>query len=256
MKKSVEVRGIRIGDGIPKICVPIFGKTSDELLKSAKDISGVKHQMVEWRVDWFEKEQDLSAMVILLSQLRSIIGDFPLLFTFRTKSEGGESDISKEEYLQLNLNAVSTGLIDLIDVELFTGEDLVKQVIEAAHEAGVKVVLSSHDFEKTPSKKEIINRLQRMQSLGADIAKLAVMPADKADVITLLSATEEMNSSYATIPIVTMSMGTTGVISRICGEFSGSAITFGTCQEASAPGQIPANELSTLLNKLHKCFNK
>ncbi len=79
--------------------------------------------------------------------------DTPLLFTFRTKVEGGELEISKEDYFQINLDAIGTGLIDLVDVELFTGDDLVSSLIEEAHRNNIKVIVSNHDFERTPAKK-------------------------------------------------------------------------------------------------------
>ncbi|MBQ7148050.1 MAG: type I 3-dehydroquinate dehydratase [Pseudobutyrivibrio sp.] len=254
--KSIQIRNITIGTGTPKICVPIIGKTRDEILQSASDINSTKHDLVEWRVDWYKDVLNPASVSEVLSQLRNILGDTPILFTFRTKAEGGELEISKEEYLKLNLDAIKNNYIDLVDVELFTGDDLVNTVIEEAHKLDIKVVVSSHDFERTPAKKELLTRLQRMQNLGADIPKLAVMPVDKADVITLLSATEEMNTNYADRPIVTMSMDKIGVISRICGELFGSSITFGSASGASAPGQIPADELYELINQLHKYFKK
>lgn len=251
MNNVVDVRGIKIGDGIPKICVPIVGKNMTDIFNSAKSLSEIKHDLVEWRVDWFENSVDSIELLSVLTGLRNFLGDTPLLFTFRTAAEGGETEIDKETYFKINLNAIETGLIDLIDVELYMGEDLVTQLVEAAHERDIKVVLSNHDFERTPAKKEIISRLQRMQNLGADISKIAVMPSDKTDVLTLLSATEEMVNTYASTPIVTMSMGKLGVLSRVCGEFFGSAISFGTVGNASAPGQIPADVLSDVLQKMH-----
>lgn len=248
---SIKIKDIIIGDGIPKICVPIVGHNEAEIISAAKIIKTTKHDLVEWRVDYFEGVTDSSSVNNVLSSLSSILDNSPILFTFRTKAEGGEMDLSKEEYLQINLDAIKSGMIDLIDVELFTGEDFVKEIINAAHAQDIKVVVSNHDFERTPSKKELVTRLQRMQNLGADIPKLAVMPVDKSDVLTLLSATDEMYTNYADRPIVTMSMGKSGMISRICGEFFGSAITFGSVTESSAPGQIPAAELSELLTILH-----
>ena len=79
-----------------------------------------------------------------------------------------------------------------------------------------------------------------------------LMPQSKLDVLTLLSATEEMNRLYADRPIITMSMAGTGVISRLCGEVFGSALTFGAAGKASAPGQMGVNDLNTVLNLLHK----
>lgn len=254
MNNVIDVRGLKIGSGTPKICVPIVGKTSSEIMDAARALCEVKHDLVEWRVDWFENSTSSIDLLSVLTGLRNILEDTPLLFTFRTSAEGGETEIDKETYFKVNLNAIETGLIDLIDVELFMGEDLATQIIDAAHSRNIKVVISNHDFERTPAKKEIITRLQRMQNLGADICKIAVMPLDKNDVLTLLNATEEMKDTYASVPIVTMSMGKLGVLSRICGEFFGSAITFGTAGNESAPGQIPANELSILINKMHGLF--
>lgn len=251
MNNCIDIRGLKIGEGIPKICVPIVGKTAGEILEQALALKEIKHDLVEWRVDYFENVLFPSAVSDVLYKLRDILDDTPLLFTFRTKAEGGELEIDKKEYLQLNLDAIDTGLIDLVDVELFTGDDLVGSVIEAAHKSNIKVVVSNHDFERTPAKKELVSRLQRMQNLGADIPKIAVMPVDKADVIALLSATEEMYTNYADRPIVTMSMSKVGVISRVCGEWLGSAITFGSAHAASAPGQVPAGELSDILSKIH-----
>ena len=251
MNNCIDIRGLKIGEGIPKICVPIVGKTAGEILEQALALKEIKHDLVEWRVDYFENVLFPSAVSDVLYKLRDILDDTPLLFTFRTKAEGGELEIDKKEYLQLNLDAIDTGLIDLVDVELFTGDDLVGSVIEAAHKNNIKVVVSNHDFERTPAKKELVSRLQRMQNLGADIPKIAVMPVDKADVIALLSATEEMYTNYADRPIVTMSMSKVGVISRVCGEWFGSAITFGSAHAASAPGQVPADELSDILSKIH-----
>ena len=72
------------------------------------------------------------------------------------------------------------------------------------------------------------------------------------DVLTLLAATEEMSSEHADCPIITMSMDSTGVISRLCGEVFGSALTFGAAGKASASGQMKVEDLRTALRLLHK----
>ena len=90
-----------------------------------------------------------------------------------------------------------------------------------------------------------------MQELGADIPKIAVMPQNKKDVLTLLAATEEMANEYADRPIITMSMAGTGVISRLAGEVFGSALTFGAAAKASAPGQMGVEDLKQVLTLLH-----
>lgn len=247
----VEVRGVRIGEGIPKICVPIVGTTRDEILAAAKSFESVKKDVVEWRADWFNGVFDFAQVEAVLKELRRVLGNTPILFTFRTANEGGEKAIEPAAYAELNKRAAATGLIDLVDAEAFTGDEVVRDIIESAHESGVVVVASNHDFEKTPEKDEIVRRLRKMQELGADIPKIAVMPQSRKDVLTLLSATEEMASKYADRPIITMSMSATGLISRLCGECFGSALTFGAVGKASAPGQMNASDLSEILNLIH-----
>ena len=251
---TVKVRNIEIGAGIPKICVPIVGVTREEILAAAENIKSTKADVVEWRVDWYEDIFDFTKTEATMQALREVLGEMPILFTFRTSKEGGEKAIETEAYVELNQNAAKTGLIDLVDVEAFTGDEAVKAVVETAHANGVKVIASNHDFHKTPAKEEIVSRLRKMQDLGADIPKIAVMPQNKKDVLTLLAATEEMTTNYADRPIITMSMAGTGVISRLCGEVFGSSMTFGAAKKASAPGQMGVNDLSTVLDLLHKAM--
>lgn len=250
--EPVKVRNVVIGEGVPKICVPIVGETREEILKEAEGIVGLLADVVEWRVDWYEAVSDFAAVKETMAALREILGEIPILFTFRTAKEGGEKEIPLEHYIALNELAICSGLVDLIDVELFTGDETVQYLVSAAHAAGVKVVASNHDFEKTPSKEEMVLRLRKMQELGADIPKIAVMPQSKKDVLTLLAATEEMASRYANRPIITISMGQMGMLSRLCGEVFGSALTFGSAKKASAPGQIGTEDLDAMLQVLHK----
>ena len=250
----VQVRNVEIGAGVPKICVPIVGITKEEIITEAKSFDSIPVDVVEWRVDWFEHVFEFAKVLDVLKELRKALGETPILMTFRTSKEGGEKAIEDAAYAELNIKAAQSGYVDLIDVEVFTGDEIVKQIIESAHAAGVKVVASNHDFFKTPDKDEIVSRLRKMQDLGADIPKIAVMPQNRKDVLTLLAATEEMSGTYADRPIITMSMAGTGVISRLCGEVFGSALTFGAAKKASAPGQMGVNDLSTVLGLLHNAL--
>ena len=248
---TIKVRDIEIGAGAPKIIVPIVGVTKEDILNEAKTFDSIPVDVVEWRVDWFEHVFEFDKVEDVLKELRTVLGNIPLLLTFRTKKEGGEKAIDTKDYKELNLRAAKTGYVDFIDVEIFTGDDVVKEIIDGAHAAGVRVIASNHDFFKTPAKSDIIYRLRKMQDMGADIPKIAVMPQSKRDVLTLLCATEEMVTDYADRPIITMSMAGTGVISRLCGEVFGSSMTFGAAKKASAPGQMGVNDLNTVLDLLH-----
>ena len=248
---TIKVRDIEIGAGAPKIIVPIVGVTKEDILNEAKTFDSIPVDVVEWRVDWFEHVFEFDKVEDVLKDLRNVLGNIPLLLTFRTKKEGGEKAIDTKDYKELNLRAAKTGYVDFIDVEIFTGDDVVREIIDGAHAASVKVIASNHDFFKTPAKSDIIYRLRKMQDMGADIPKIAVMPQSRRDVLTLLCATEEMVSDYADRPIITMSMAGTGVISRLCGEVFGSSMTFGAAKKASAPGQMGVNDLNTVLDLLH-----
>ena len=93
-----------------------------------------------------------------------------------------------------------------------------------------------------------------MREMGCDIAKIAVMPQNRADVLTLLQVTEQM-SRELDCPVISMSMAKDGVISRLCGEVFGSCLTFGTVGKASAPGQIGTKDLALVLDIIHKSLN-
>ena len=111
------------------------------------------------------------------------------------------------------------------------------------------MIISNHDFASTPSEKELINRLNKMQELGADIAKIAMMPKNMSDVYRVMAVTSDINLD---IPVISMSMGKMGMISRIAGELYGSSVTFGCAHAASAPGQLNASDLSDILGIIHK----
>ncbi|MGM0217275.1 type I 3-dehydroquinate dehydratase [Enterococcus sp. AZ126] len=247
---TVTVKDVTLGSGSPKIIVPLVGKNEVELIEEANYLLTIDCDLVEWRVDFFEQVANFQVTAEMSKKIAEILSDKPLLFTFRTKKEGGEIAFSDEQYFGLYKAVIENGAIDLLDIELFMDDDLVQQTIKTAHEKGVKIVMCNHDFDKTPNKEEIVSRLCSMQEKNADICKIAVMPQSSNDVLTLLEATNDMKTTYADRPIVTMSMGQLGMVSRMCGEVFGSAMTFGAAKKASAPGQVPVSELREILKTL------
>lgn len=248
---TVRLRNVEIGTGAPKVIVPIVGKTREEIVAKGGELASIPLHVVEWRVDFYDGVGDIPSVLDTLKALRATLGDTPILFTFRTKKEGGEKEISMADYTALNHAVAQSGDADAIDVEIFSGDQVVAENIANIHAAGRVVVGSNHDFHKTPSQADLIYRLRKMQDMGADIPKIAVMPQNKGDVLTLLSATEEMVRCYADRPIITMSMSATGVISRLCGEVFGSSMTFGAVGQVSAPGQIPVEQLNEVTQIIH-----
>lgn len=252
--KTVSVKNVTLGEGMPKICIPIMGKTLEGLKAEIEALQGLEYDVIEWRMDHFDDIMEETKAVEASALVYEMLKDTPILATFRTATEGGEKAIEKEAYVSLNKAIIASGNCDLIDVECFTGEEEVKAIVDFAHEHNVFVVMSNHDFDKTPSYEEIISRLKLMQERNADIPKIALMPTSKNDVLTVLKATLDMHEMYADRPIITMSMASDGIISRLAGEVFGSALTFGAAKVASAPGQINVKDLKTVLSILHNAL--
>lgn len=252
MKKTITVQNVTIGEGMPKICVSLIGRTRVELIEEASLLKTLEVDLVEWRIDFFEEVEKIEQVKLVLNEIREILLDKPLIFTFRSKKEGGEREVSNTYYLDLYEAIIQTKLVDFIDIELFKDEHDINNLVEQAHSKGIYVIISNHDFQKTPLKEEMITRLKRAQDLGADIPKIAVMPNSSKDVITLLEATNKMNEKYAKTPIITISMGAKGIISRLSGEVFGSSITFASAKSSSAPGQVSIEKLKEVLQLLHQ----
>ena len=250
--ETVYIKELAIGEGRPKICVPICGKNREEILREAESVRELPADLIEWRADWYDDVFDRVCLEEMLQSLRHKLDDKPLLFTFRSIQEGGEKPIRPEQYLEVSRTVCASGQADALDVELFMDGKITKEIIDMAHRQRMAVIASNHDFIKTPEKDEITRRLILMDEMGADILKIAVMPKSKTDVLELLMATEEMGRLYTEKPVVTMSMGPMGLISRLAGETFGSAITFGAGAKASAPGQMPAEQLEKVLDAIHE----
>lgn len=247
---TVKVRNIVLGEGLPKIAVPNVGVTEEEILASAKEIAAAKPDIMEWRIDYYEAGiKDNEKLIATAKSLRDVVGELPILVTFRTKNEGGVLELGEDEYLNLIATVVSNRLGDAVDIELFHDEERVKDLVKQAHNYNVVVVMSNHDFEKVPAKDVIEFRLKKMADLGADVPKLACMPHSADDVLTLLSATNDAHKALAN-PIITMAMADLGKVSRIAGQVFGSCLSFGAVGKTSAPGQLSIEDLRNAENYL------
>lgn len=207
--------------------------------------------LLEYRIDHLAAHDDAALVAASVAQVAGACAGKPLLMTFRTKAEGGQAAITPEAYARLYATALRHGGADMIDLEFaLCAHPAVAAVFHQAKAAGKPVVTSYHNFHETPPTATMVDKLRTMQSFGADIPKIAVMPRDAGDALRLLEATWIMHSRYADRPLLTMAMGGTGAISRVAGEAFGSALTFGAVGAASAPGQIDARRLHPMLDTL------
>lgn len=243
----IEVKDIVIGEGKPKIALSICESTKEEILKTAKKIDTKKVDLVEWRVDFFSHAFEMEKVLDVLKSLREIFQNTPIIFTFRSKKEGGEREISIEEYIHLNIAIAESKLVDFIDLEVFSLSESAKDLIEILHRENILVIGSYHNFSATPSEDDMVQILRNIESSRADILKLAVMGNTSEDVLELLNMTNRVEK-YIKSPIITISMGELGKLSRISGEIFPSCITFAALDKSSAPGQIHVDLLFDILN--------
>ncbi|MCH7393910.1 type I 3-dehydroquinate dehydratase [Acinetobacter dispersus] len=230
-----------------KTIVPITAKTKEQAIAQAKVIAAnADADLAEFRIDLLNFANDSKQVIALGQELKQILGAKPMIATIRTHNEGGQLTISDADYGKTYQVYLQQPFMDMLDVEMFRDQHIVKNTVKLAHAKKVLIVMSNHDFQKTPPEAEIIKRLLKQDELGADILKIAVMPQSKQDVFTLMNATLIV-SQQSKKPLLTMSMGKLGTISRIATANMGGSFSFGMIGEASAPGQIDVTQLKQFL---------
>lgn len=161
--------------------------------------------------------------------------NFPMIATNRIDSEGGFFKGSEEERIDILYECAP--LVDYVDIELQSDDEYIKKI----HDTGVKTIVSYHDFEKTPDLNEIMYIVEKEQKLG-DIAKVAFMPQDLEDTLTVLAVLSHCENTIA------ISMGDLGSYTRVMASKFDSPITFAAGTDVTAPGQIDIETMKALLN--------
>ena len=232
------------------VCVPIVAATDNEIINQVEAIIMKKKEknidIAEFRADYYESLDELDRLGVILTYIynRLKYADIKLLFTIRSENEGGERlSFSEPDINEINLYVAEHKLSDFIDVELFSNEQKADAVIAAAGQNDIRIIMSSHDFKKTPSVDEMLKRYKAMRERGANIIKLAVMPNVPGDVDKLINAVSIMHTQYADVPVVGISMGELGRRTRVEGYKYGSWLTFATVGKASAPGQVSVDDI-------------
>jgi len=246
--RQVIIRDTVIGAEKVLICLPLSAGQKSRLLAQAVEIKKLGPDLIEWRVDCFEHVEERNKCLQTLKELRKEIGSIPLLFTCRSGLEGGQSTISEAMRLDLVTGALISGDIDIVDIELSSGAGFIDSMEKVRAQNRCKLILSYHNFDETPDEEFIVDKLLQAEKMGADIAKVAVMPQSNGDVLTLLSATSRARAGRVKIPMITISMGTIGAISRLGGGIFGSDITFAMGIDSSAPGQLPIGDVRKVMD--------
>ena len=255
MTRPLMAKGKPVGAGRePLVCAPLVGKDEAAIAGELASVVTKAPDLVEWRVDFFTGVAEPARVVAMAREIRARAGAIPIIFTCRSAREGGQPvAITQDQVLEVYAAVCRAGCADFIDWELDSGPVPFASAVALARETGTQVIGSFHDFTATPSKAQIVAKLEAMQVAGADVAKVAVMPGELKDVLVLLEATLEARQRLA-LPLITMAMGPFGSLSRMFGWVFGSTVSFAVGQKASAPGQVPIEELRAVLDVLHRAL--
>lgn len=248
--RELQIKDIALGSGRPKICVSIAEVTQEAILQKARLIQNHEVDLVEWRADAFEHVMDYSSVKMTLEALKQILAEKPLIFTVRTRQEGGLLGIEDRSYAKLLCEIIELKAVEIVDLEVRLEKGLRDGVIDAAQAHDCLVIGSKHDFSQTDDIQTLLETFSQMESMGVAIVKVACMPNSEADVLRLMLATQIHYEKAGRVPLVTMSMGQLGKISRVAGAYFGSSMTFGAIGEVSAPGQIHVDTLKKALDTL------
>lgn len=251
----ITIKNMQFGSGRPKICVPLVSDSLDALDKECASLQDCPLDMLEWRVDYLlnmegiQLTRDLEKAYTII---RKYFPETPLLTTVRTKSQGGAHKTPGGEYISILSLIMNSHWADILDVEY--GHELMdtKVLIRQAKAQGLTVLMSYHKFKRAMSETELIDTLENMKALKADILKIAVMPKTPKDTAALLSAAARVGEVYPDTPIITIGMGEVGQLTRLAGNTLGAPLTFAAGKEASAPGQLTAEEVKSVLDVLYR----
>lgn len=214
-----------------KICVPVFEKSVDNVLKSAEIYIESGADLLEIRLDALKNPTPIMA----LDLIKEI--DFPVIATNRISTEGGYFSGSEKERTDILLAAA--GEAEYVDIELQCKERYRSLLIESAN----KSIISFHDFEKTPSLEKLLEIVKEENAVG-DIAKFAVTPHKMADTVTVLSVLSKYPKTVA------ISMGEMGKYTRVVGPLFGAPFTFASAGSVTAPGQLDLKTTRFMLENL------
>lgn len=223
-----------------KLVVSIMPRNIEEV--QAIDVTRYEDaDIIEWRADFLAKEAILQVAPAVFEKFAGR----ELLFTLRTRSEGGEIDLSSEEYVQIIKDVTQLYQPDYVDFEYYTHKDVFDQMLDFPN-----LVLSYHNFQETPD--NMMEILSELTSLTPKVVKVSVMAHTEQDVLDLMNYTRGFKTLNPEQDYVTISMGKIGKVSRITSDVTGSSWSFASLDEASAPGQISLSNMKKIREILNE----
>jgi 3-dehydroquinate dehydratase-1 len=195
--------------------------------------------------DWLEIRVDHFLPDIAELRRKSAKLSLPRIVTVRHPAEGGQAPrITLRERRSLYRDFME--LAGLVDIELRQAGPL-KEVIREAQAAGVGVILSAHDFRRTPPPARLRDLARQAADAGADIFKVAATANSPADLAKLI---EFLANEKSPLPLAVMGMGRFGKISRLVLAQAGSCLNYGYLAAPNASGQWPVALLKARIAEL------
>ncbi len=228
-----------MGSAQPVIAVPLVGETHDAIVKEAKVVKGLNPDLIEVRADYWDFINDTDQSIAMLKEIKSIMGDTPILLTVRIKAERGHQDVSADKKFAFYDRAIQEKLPTLIDVELAYGQDFIQNFKKKLSGTGISLVVAHHDMKATPSADEIKAIMEKEIAAGGDVAKIVVKPNSEEDVLTFLNGTLSFRRAHPEYPIIASGSGDVGRITRLIGGLFGIDLTFASGVKGSNATQMP-----------------
>ena len=223
-----------------KLVVSVMPKSLEEA--QAIDANRyVDADIIEWRADFLPKDEILQVAPAIFEKFAGR----ELLFTLRTRAEGGEIDLSAQEYVQVIKDVTQLYQPEYVDFEYFGNKDVFDQMLDFPN-----LVLSYHNFQETPE--NMMEILSELTSLNPKVVKVSVMAHTEQDVLDLMNFTRGFKTLNPEQEYVTISMGKVGKVSRITSDVTGSSWSFASLDVASAPGQISLSNMKKIREFLNE----
>lgn len=259
--RALKIRGMVLGEGGAKICVPIAEESKEAILAAAERAALSGADCIEWRMDFYRGDpsgspagrEEPEVFAGIAGRIRERIGETPLMMTLRSEDQGGRSSLSQESLLCFQeklIACLQRGEADILDLEHPVRQaqrERCRILARKAKEKGIYLLLSQHFFSGTPSEEEIREYLRQAHEGEADIVKLAVMPRGEEEVRRLEKAVAGFCAERERKPMIIIAMSDIGRESRIFPRRFFSDLTFACLGRPSAPGQVELSELKTLL---------
>ena len=251
--KLIHLRRKPIGGGThPLICTPLVGHRREGVLAELSAVLPKAPDLIEWRVDFFSHIGDAALVIDTSRAMKAAAGETPILFTRSSGKEGGETiALAEPDVVHLYEAVCAARCVDMIDYEMCNAAVDFARLRAASRANDILLVASYHNFQSTPDAVALVAKFAEAERLGGDVAKVAVMPSGPQDVLTLLGATFTASQTVG-LPLISMSMGAYGSLSRMMGWIYGSTVTFAVGKSSSAPGQVPIEELRAVLGATRK----